>query len=37
MEAVAETAGPECIVPGQQAALLLMGVKVQNPIYYCSQ
>uniref|UniRef100_A0A453FNE3 Uncharacterized protein n=1 Tax=Aegilops tauschii subsp. strangulata TaxID=200361 RepID=A0A453FNE3_AEGTS len=29
MEAVAEAAGPECIVPGQQAPLRLMGLKVQ--------
>ncbi|KAL6614397.1 hypothetical protein ACP70R_036667 [Stipagrostis hirtigluma subsp. patula] len=28
MEAVAEAAGPECIVPGQQAPLRLMGLKV---------
>uniref|UniRef100_A0ACD5WJV2 Uncharacterized protein n=1 Tax=Avena sativa TaxID=4498 RepID=A0ACD5WJV2_AVESA len=28
MEAVAEAAGPECIVPGQQAPLRLMGIKV---------
>lgn len=29
MEAVAEAAGPECLVPGQQAPLRLMGLKVQ--------
>jgi hypothetical protein len=29
MEAVAEAAGPECIVPGQQAPLRLMGIKVR--------
>lgn len=29
MEAVAEAAGPECIVPGQQAPLRLMGLKVR--------
>ncbi|KAG8078126.1 hypothetical protein GUJ93_ZPchr0007g5500 [Zizania palustris] len=28
MEAVAEAAGPECIVPGQQAPLRLLGLKV---------
>jgi hypothetical protein len=28
MEAFAEAAGPECIVPGQQAPLRLMGLKV---------
>ncbi|GJM92954.1 hypothetical protein PR202_ga09463 [Eleusine coracana subsp. coracana] len=28
MEAVVEAAGPECIVPGQQAPLRLMGLKV---------
>ncbi|XP_051226186.1 uncharacterized protein [Lolium perenne] len=28
MEAVAEAAGPECIVPGQHAPLRLMGIKV---------
>ncbi|XP_062207047.1 uncharacterized protein LOC133908870 [Phragmites australis] len=28
MEAIAEAAGPECIVPGQQAPLRLMGLKV---------
>jgi hypothetical protein len=29
MEAFAEAAGPECIVPGQQAPLRLMGLKVR--------
>jgi hypothetical protein len=29
MEAVAEAAGPECIVPGQQTPLRLMGLKVR--------
>jgi hypothetical protein len=28
MEAVAEAAGAECIIPGQQAPLRLMGLKV---------
>uniref|UniRef100_A0A453FNI5 Uncharacterized protein n=1 Tax=Aegilops tauschii subsp. strangulata TaxID=200361 RepID=A0A453FNI5_AEGTS len=32
MEAVAEAAGPECIVPGQQAPLRLMGLKLLDGV-----
>lgn len=40
MEAMVEAAGPECIVPGQQAPLRLLGLKVRTDlsiaVYFCN-